>query len=78
MSRGRPLALVDITYEELGEYVGRKGLVKVSKAWLVNLTGDFEPCSDTATQDEVNDINEAISQEVVPKVEFKLTDFNDE
>ena len=41
MSRGRPLALVDITYEELGEYVGRKGLVKVSKAWLVNLTGDF-------------------------------------
>ena len=78
MSRGRPLALVDITYEELGEYVGRKGLVKVSKAWLVNLTGDFEPCSDNATQEEVNDINEAISQEVVPKVEFKLTDFNDE
>lgn len=78
MSRGRPLALVDISYEELGEYVGRKGLVKVSKAWLVNLTGDFEPCSDTATQEEVNDINEAVSQEVAPKVEFKLTDFNDE
>jgi len=42
------------------------------------LTGDFEPCSDTATQEEVDDINEAVLQEVAPKVEFKITDFNNE
>ena len=78
MSRGRPLALVDITYEELGEYVGRKGLVKVSKAWLVNLTGDFEPCSEFASDDEVREINEEVAKEIVPKIEYKLTDLNDE
>lgn len=78
MSRGRPLALVDITYEELGEYVGRKGLVKVSKAWLVNLTGDFEPCSEVASDDEVSEINEEVAKEIVPKIEYKLTDLNDE
>ena len=78
MSRGRPLALVDITYEELGEYVGRKGLVKVSKAWLVNLTGDFEPCSEVATRDEIEEINEAVAKEIVPKVEYKITNLNDE
>tara|TARA_B100002019_G_scaffold107922_1_gene92739 strand:- start:4952 stop:5188 length:237 start_codon:yes stop_codon:yes gene_type:complete len=78
MSRGRPLALVDITYEELGEYVGRKGLVKVSKAWLVNLTGDFEPCSEVASDDEVREINEEVAKEIVPKIEYKLTDLNDE
>ena len=25
---------VELSYEELGEYVGRRGIVRVSKAWL--------------------------------------------
>ena len=78
MSRGRPLALVDITYEELGEYVGRKGMVKVSRAWLTHLTGDFEPCSDQSSKEEINAINEAVEKEVSPKVEYQLTDLNNE
>ena len=78
MSRGRPLALVDITYEELGEYVGRKGLVKVSKAWLVNLTGEFDPCDEVATREDVDKINEEVAKEIAPKVEYKITNLNDE
>ena len=73
MSRGRPLALIDISYEELGEYVGRRGMVKVSKLWLNNLTGDFEPCSDPV---EVN--SEESKEEPAQKVEFQLTDLNNE
>lgn len=40
MSRGRPKGYspyVDITYEELGDYLGRKSFVKVGKAWLDEL-----------------------------------------
>lgn len=43
MSKGRPKAYQSITYEELGDYVGNRGLVKVSKSWLNTLMGEIHP-----------------------------------
>ena len=37
MKKGR--VYIDITYEELGEYVGSKGIVQVNKKWLDSVTG---------------------------------------
>ena len=40
MKKGRPKGYspyVEITYEELGDYVGRKSIVKVSKTWLESM-----------------------------------------
>ncbi len=37
------LSYQNITYEELGEYIGNKGIVKVSKPWLKDLMGEIAP-----------------------------------
>ena len=60
---------VDLTYEELGEYVGRRGVVKVSKVWLESLGCDGSmpipvKSSLTPAQDE-------------SKIQFTLTDLNE-
>ena len=70
MKKGRPKGYspyADITYGELGDWLGKKSLVKGSKAWLESL------------------INQAIvteappvPPEVEPKIEFTLTDLNNE
>ena len=39
MKKARPSLHLDITYEELGEYVGGKGVVQVNKKWLDSVTG---------------------------------------
>ena len=70
-SKGRPKGYspyVEISYEELGDWVGRKALVKVSKAWLEGM-GAYRECADTCDKP-------LTSQE--PKIEFNLTDLNDE
>ena len=61
---------VDLTYEALGDFVGRKGVVKVSKAWLESLGG--EPSlgapfvmSNPDTEHE-------------DKIQYTLTDLNNE
>lgn len=43
MSKGRPKAYQSITYEELGDYVGKKGVIKVSKPWLDSVMGEITP-----------------------------------
>jgi len=57
---------IDLTYEELGEFVGRKGIVKVSKVWLDSLSGDI--ASAFKTEDVVPTETE--------KIQYKLTDLN--
>ena len=39
MKKGRPPVHINITYEELGEYVGAKAVVRVTKEWFDSLTG---------------------------------------
>jgi hypothetical protein len=43
MKKGRPKGYspyFDLSYEELGDYVGRKSLVRVSKTWWEKVTGE--------------------------------------
>ena len=75
MKKGRPKGYspyAEITYEELGDWLGRKSLVKVSKAWLEELTNHSASLDVAITSKD-----QAIPQEQ-PKIEFKLTDLNDE
>jgi hypothetical protein len=74
MTRGRPKGhspYIEISYEELGDWVGRKSKVVVSKKWLDSITDN----------DYVSPIQEIKSSEVVvetkdiPKIEYTLTEF---
>ena len=59
---------VDLTYEQLGEFVGRKGIVKVSKAWLDSMSGD-----------PIESVDMAESNLVEPeKIQYKIMDLNNE
>jgi hypothetical protein len=69
MKRGRPKGYspyIELTYEELGDYVGRKSIVKVSKAWWDSLLEQAIP-------------EKAMSplKEIEEKIEFNLIDLNE-
>ena len=77
MSKGRPKGYspyTEITYGELGDWLGRKALVKVSKAWLEELTS--QACSLGGAPHSSKDIT--LKTEEEPKIEFTLTDFNND
>ena len=76
MKRGRPKGYspyIEIGYEELADWVGRKTKVPVSKKWLESLMGNDsesfpldkaeEPCHDS---------------DIESKIEYTLTQFNNE
>ena len=42
MKRGRPKAYIEISYEELSDWVGKKTKIPVSKRWLEFLMGESE------------------------------------
>ena len=74
MKRGRPKGYspyVSISYEELGDYVGRRTIVKVSKSWLEEMQ----------SQCEVNNFTDEMIEEIVSnkeeKIEYRITDLND-
>ena len=69
MKRGRPKGYspyIELTYEELADYVGRKSVVRVSKAWWDALTGASEPTPKPTESSK--------SEE---KIEFKLVNLNE-
>lgn len=74
MKRGRPKGYnpyIEISYEELLDWVGRKTKVPVSKKWLQTLMGeDFKDSDEqnTSEDDKPQDIEEAKS-----KIEYTLT-----
>ena len=77
MKRGRPKGYspyVDITYEELGNYLGAKGVVKVSRTWLESLN---EASSQTYTIAEVLASSLKDKHKEQEKIEYKLIDLND-
>ena len=61
---------VDLTYEQLGDYVGRKAIVKVSKVWLETLVSDNSSI--------VHLGREPASAENEDKIQYTLTNFNNE
>jgi len=76
MKKGRPKGYspyAEITYGELGDWLGRKSLVKVSKAWLEELTNHAVSVEQVADSPKIEE-----PQEELPKIEFKLTNLNDE
>lgn len=85
MGKGRPKGYspyTDISYEELGDWVGRKTRVKVSRAWLDDLRGSPDP-SKAITTEKHRSIEEILCpstepEEIQPKIEFNLTTFDNE
>jgi hypothetical protein len=74
MKRGRPKGYkpyYEISYEELGEWVGKKAQVQVSKKWLEFLMGEVEPEEDLTPKPQDSPIEK---KEELPKIEYTLTE----
>lgn len=72
MKRGRPKGYspyTNITYEELGDWVGRKTKIVVCKKWLESLIDEPTESSHTPV------ITEPAEEAEQPKIEYKLTHF---
>ena len=83
MGKGRPKGYSPytyISYEELGDWVGRKTRVKVSRAWLDDLRGSPAPSTPTpeAPPRSMEEILCDSPEEPSPKIEFNLTTFDNE
>ena len=75
MKRGRPKGYspyTEISYEELGDWVGRKTKVPVSKKWLEMLMGNELKDSSLDISDET------IDNDIESKIEYTLTKFDNE
>lgn len=72
MKRGRPKGYspyIEISYEELADWVGRKTKVPVSKKWLDALMG---------IENTVDKQPEVPSNDIESKIEYSLTQFDNE
>ncbi len=72
MKRGRPKGYspyIEISYEELADWVGRKTKVPVSKKWLDALMG---------IENGVDKQPEVPSNDIESKIEYSLTQFDNE
>tara|TARA_Y100000361_G_scaffold154176_1_gene178574 strand:- start:447 stop:695 length:249 start_codon:yes stop_codon:yes gene_type:complete len=78
--KGRPKGykpFIDITYEELGQWVGPKALVKVNTKWLEFLKGNLEV--DSNSDVDYNSGKKIINVEEVPSpIEYNITRFDNE
>lgn len=73
MKRGRPKGYtpyVEISYEELADWVGRKAKVVVCKKWLESLMGKEIHIGSAAES-----VIEKEEQEEAPKIEYDITHF---
>ena len=82
MKRGRPKGhspYIAIPYEELGDWVGKKQDVIVCRKWLDARKGNMEDNSHLTVKAKVKNVvstKETHSTEPLPKIEYKLTNFN--
>ena len=67
MKRGRPKAYIEISYEELSDWVGKKTKIPVSKRWLEFLMGESEE------EIPVDDPPSEPKNSSEPKIEYTLT-----
>lgn len=87
MKRGRPKGYspyLEISYEDLSDYVGKKTLIKVCKNWATTI--GLHPTQQDNTKDLLNNLNtEQVSitkvanegLEQSPKIEFNITNFDE-
>ena len=76
MKRGRPKGYspyTTISYEELGDWVGRKTKVLVCKKWLESLID--EPIESNKPIESNESAPQEPLEEEQPKIEYKLTHF---
>ena len=66
---------VDITYESLGDYLGKKGIVRVSKAWLETLGYEISEAQEITTPQIILTEKQSNKVEEESKIEYKLTHF---
>jgi hypothetical protein len=75
MKRGRPKGYspyIEIRYEDLADWAGRKTKIPVSKKWLQEL---MDEDSDLPLD---NSPKEVYSNEIESKIEYTLTQFDNE
>ena len=65
---------VSIPYESLGDYLGKKGIVKVSRAWLEEL-GYIINEEQQITINEITLEEKQSNKQEEEKIEYKLTHF---
>ena len=84
MKRGRPKGYspyIEISYEDLSDYVGKKTLVKVCKSWLEDLVEATQANSFVYQEPMKHETKHSIEppsppQEYEqPKIEYELTTF---
>jgi hypothetical protein len=78
MKRGRPKGYkpyIEISYAELGDWVGQKGKVQVSKKWLEFLMGEDSDLSNDDEGIEHTEPTEEVASESLNKIEYQLTEF---
>jgi len=66
---------VDITYQDLGEYLGTKGIVRVSRSWLESLGYIILEDHQITTPNVVLEEKPSNQIEEDTKIEYKLTHF---
>ena len=77
MKRGRPPVYSEITYEELGDWAGRKTLVRVSKAWLDAMKSQ-PALTKSKPPPKPSPAPSLPSTEEEPSIEFNLINLNNE
>ena len=89
MKRGRPKGYspyINIPYEDLADFVGRKTLVKVGRTWLEELikqtNSDQPDAIDEAEADKqrASESKKILAREKTeqPKIEYELTTFDED
>jgi len=66
---------VDITYQDLGDYLGTKGIVRVSRSWLESLGYIILEDHQITTPNVVLEEKPSNKIEEETKIEYKLTHF---
>lgn len=77
--KGRPKGykpFIDITYEELGQWVGPKAIVKVNTKWLDFLKGNLD--LDTKSEEPYSRETIVDTDDIIPPIEYNLTNFDNE
>lgn len=73
--RGRPKGIssyIEMTYEELGDYVGKKAVVRVSRKWFDFFQGEADASSLSTSIDNEED------EAKYPPIAHTVTNFNNE
>ena len=78
MKRGRPKGYspyVEISYEDLADYGGRKTLIKVCKTWIEDLIEQTKSQNTFLNTNTAQTEHQPKENKEYPKIEYELTTF---